>query len=295
MSEVEAARRARIAAARPELHRYCARLTGSTFDGEDVVQDVIERALVSLDPTLPDAMVRPWLFKVAHNRAIDFLRASAMRAGEPPEDLADIVDDDAIDPEDAVAHRQAMRMAIDRFVELPASQRSAVILKDVLGHTLAEIATTLDLSLVAVKAALHRGRARLAASRSGPRQAMLPVTASRDAMRFVELFNARDWDALRALLAHDVRLDQTARAVRRGVADVGVFFTSYAALHDWRLVPALLEGREIVAVLPRDGPASPLYFMRLAWRDGRLVHIRDFRHARYVVDGADVVLLSIDA
>ena len=54
-----------------------------------------------------------------------------------------------------------MRAALSRFVELPPAQRSAVILKDVLGHSLEEIAALLELSVPAVKAALHRGRTRL--------------------------------------------------------------------------------------------------------------------------------------
>ena len=64
---------------RPELHRYCARLLGSVIDGEDVVQDTLARALVALqDLELKDPEqtppLRPWLFRIAHNRALDLLQ-----------------------------------------------------------------------------------------------------------------------------------------------------------------------------------------------------------------------------
>src|SRR5215208_5997474 len=59
---------------RPELHRYCARMTGSIADGEDVVQDTLARAYYALSALEEVPPLRPWLFQIAHNRAIDFRR-----------------------------------------------------------------------------------------------------------------------------------------------------------------------------------------------------------------------------
>ncbi|RVB19864.1 RNA polymerase sigma factor, partial [Mesorhizobium sp. M7A.F.Ca.CA.002.10.1.1] len=73
------------AAMRPELHRYCARLMGSVIDGEDVVQDTFARAFVALNELGEVPQLRPWLFRVAHNRALDLLRSRAIRAAEPIE------------------------------------------------------------------------------------------------------------------------------------------------------------------------------------------------------------------
>ena len=72
---------------RPELHRYCATLVGSAIDGEDVVQEALAKALYasSLQPELP--ALRPWLFRIAHNAAIDFLRRYGRRFVEPMADL----------------------------------------------------------------------------------------------------------------------------------------------------------------------------------------------------------------
>jgi DNA-directed RNA polymerase specialized sigma24 family protein len=68
---------------RPELHRYCARMTGSVVDGEDVVQDTLARAFYLLPQTAEIANLRSWLFRIAHNKAVDQARAYARRFGEP--------------------------------------------------------------------------------------------------------------------------------------------------------------------------------------------------------------------
>src|SRR6266436_9749272 len=147
-----------VAEIRPALHRYCARMTGSIADGEDVVQDTLARAyyaLADLDEVPP---LRPWLFRVAHNRAIDLNRRYDRRNREI-DDVSAV--DPALDPEDTLARAEALHTAVSRFVALAPAQRSCVILKDVLGHSLEEIGALLELSLPAVKASLHRGRVRL--------------------------------------------------------------------------------------------------------------------------------------
>src|SRR5262247_75029 len=64
---------------RPGLHRYCSRMTGSVLDGEDVVQETLFQAYRKLD-TFNDARpLKPWLFQIAHNRCIDFLRRREVR------------------------------------------------------------------------------------------------------------------------------------------------------------------------------------------------------------------------
>src|SRR5499425_1018593 len=145
---------------RPELHRYCARMTGSIADGEDVVQDTLARAYYELPELKELPPLRPWLFRIAHNRAIDYLRRYERRMTEPIDDAFDLPDDDA-SPESILAREQAVRSAVSRFLELVPTQRSCVILKDVLDYSLDEIASLLKLSVAAVKATLHRGRGRL--------------------------------------------------------------------------------------------------------------------------------------
>ena len=148
---------------RPELHRYCARLMGSVIEGEDVVQDTFARAFVALDELQEAPPLRAWLFRIAHNRALDLLHSRAIRAAEPIEAAQEVADPESPDPVEVLMRREAVDTAVSRFVELPTVQRSVVILKDVLGQSLEEIAATLDLTVNAVKAQLARGRARLKA------------------------------------------------------------------------------------------------------------------------------------
>src|SRR5437870_9119034 len=63
-----------VAEVRPELHRYCARMTGSVFDAEDVVQDTLAKAYYALGQMMEPPNLKPWLFRIAHNTAMDFLR-----------------------------------------------------------------------------------------------------------------------------------------------------------------------------------------------------------------------------
>ncbi|MDE1937286.1 nuclear transport factor 2 family protein, partial [Bradyrhizobium sp.] len=77
--------------------------------------------------------------------------------------------------------------------------------------------------------------------------------------RYVALFNQKNWDGLRSLLADDVKLHQSTYPLRVGSADVGRFFTIYATFDGVRLVPAWVEGREVIAVFEKDAGAMPSY------------------------------------
>ena len=188
--------------------------------------------------------------------------------------------------------REAVETAVSRFVELPTMQRSVVILKDVLDQSLEEIAAMLDLTVNAVKAHLARGRARLKEINAQAPARPAPRPPSPAVARYAALFNGRDWDGLRAMLADDVRLLQSAYPLRAGAADVGMFFGIYSRNAPVRLAPAWLDGREVIAVYEDPQAVKPSYLMWLEWTDGRISFIRDYRHVRYVVDDAELVLAS---
>jgi len=274
---------------RPELHRYCARMTGSVADGEDIVQETLARAYYLLPEMDEVPAFRPWLFRIAHNRALDHLRRYEARMGEPLEAVQDSAADPALDPGDAIAHQQAVQAAVSRFVELAPAQRSCVILKDVLGHSLEEIGGLLELSLPAVKAALHRGRVRLRELVEAQPPAPPPPQTTPAVARYVALFNARDWDGVRAMLAEDVQLDLVSRAQRAGRA-VGDYLTNYDRYRDWRLAPAWLEGREVIAVFRAPGDTRPGYFIELEFEQDKIRRIRDFRYVPYIMQDAVAVL-----
>ncbi|HVT09113.1 MAG TPA: sigma-70 family RNA polymerase sigma factor [Polyangia bacterium] len=280
-----------VAEIRPELHRYCARLTGSVIDGEDVVQDTLARAYYAISMAHEVPPLRPFLFRIAHNAALDVLRRHDRKVVDLVADVPeDATDDERPDP-------AVVRAALATFLTLPIGQRSAVILKDVLGCTLDEIVESTGSSLPAVKAALHRGRAALraraeleapeepAADAKSPR-----ALAEQRALlhRYATLFNARDWDALRRFVAEDCRLDLVSRAERRGPG-VGEYFTRYAELPDFRVVPGLLDdpatgGRPALALHEPRSSAQPRAFVLLDWQGDRVARIRDFRYVPYIAD-----------
>jgi len=102
----ETCRVARLATElRPELHRYSARLMGSVIEGEDVVQDTFARAFAALDELKKAPPLRPWLFRIAHNRAMDLLRGRAIRAAESIDEVPEIVDPDSPDPAELLMRR----------------------------------------------------------------------------------------------------------------------------------------------------------------------------------------------
>lgn len=292
----ERERRARLVAlaeaSRRELHRYCARLVGSVIDGEDVVQDSLARALTAIDDLDDATPLRPWLFRIAHNRALDVLRGRAVCATEPIEAAHLVADPQSPDPLEALVRKEAVDTAVARFVELPTVQRSVVILKDVLDQSLEEIAALLDLTVNAVKAHLARGRAALKVINANASVHSAPRPPSLAAARYVAMFNGRDWDGLRALLADDVRLNQATYPPRAGRADVGLFFGIYAGFDGVWLAPAWLDGTEVIAVFADRADTRPSYFMILEWRDGQISLIRDFRYVRYVAEDADFSVSS---
>jgi RNA polymerase sigma factor (sigma-70 family) len=281
-----------VAQVRPDLHRYCARMTGSIADGEDVVQDTLARAYYELSQLKEVPALRAWLFCIAHNRALDFLGRYERRMAGPLDAAPEAAADESGAPDSALARQEAVRAAVSRFLELAPAQRSCVILKDVLDHSLEEVAALLELSVPAVKAALHRGRARLHKLSAAPAAVAPPPPASPATARYAALFNARDWEGVRALLVDDVRLDLVSREKRAGRQDVSHYFTNYDRVHDWRLVPGWLGEREVLAVFRNSGDGRPGYFIELTLTGGRVAAIRDFRYVPYVGRDAEIVLAA---
>lgn len=273
---------------RPELHRYCSRLVGSAIDGEDVVQDSLAKAYYALSLSTELPPLRPWLLRIAHNTAIDFLRRYERRFVEPVAEVPETADPAAQIGPDAV------RAALSSFIGLPVLQRSCVILKDVLGYSLDDIAQIAGTTVPAVKAALVRGRAGL---RARPKPDIVPwrdrpaTTPEERALldRYVELFNARDWLGVQELLAEQCRLDLVAKAARRGKPQIADYFGQYAK-DQVRLVIGHAEGRDVIAVIrPSEGP-NPIYVITLDWQDHQVGLIRDYRYVPYLVDELDVTL-----
>ena len=279
-----------LAAMRPKLHRYCARMVGSVIDGEDVLQDALIKAVEAFASAGPIGNPEGWLFKIAHNTALDFLRRrsrqEALRSAEEVDMIADQFD--------AVLSRQIASASLRTFMRLPVAQRSSVILMDVLGCSLREVCEVMDFSLPAVKAALHRGRMQLRELAAEPDDAPRAQLSDADRRRlsaYVAHFNARDFDAIRAMIADDVRLELVNKTRLNGKAEVSRYFGNYDKISDWHLVPGLVEGRPAILVFDADlSGAPPKYFMLLNWSADKVATIRDFRHAPYIIEGAEYLI-----
>lgn len=275
---------------RPKLHRYCARMTGSVIDGEDVVQDTLMKAINAFPNAGSIADINGWLFRIAHNAALDFLRRrqryEATHSDEGLEMIAALTN--------PISDRQAAAASLRTFMRLPVAQRSCVILMDVLGYSLDEIHHVTGTSVPAVKAALNRGRARLRELANEPEDLPAPALAEPERQlltKYVDRFNARDFDTVKDMLADEVRLELANGTRMNGKREVGRYFHNYSEVDDWHFVPGLIDRRAALLVRdPRDSSAAPAYFVLLEWAGDKVTNIRDFRHAHYAIDGAEVVM-----
>jgi RNA polymerase sigma-70 factor (ECF subfamily) len=243
---------ARIDPVRPELYRYCRRLTGSVWDAEDLLQEALTRAFArAADSHQRVERVLPWLVRIATNAYLDGWRRPAPVPVEP-----------ADSPAPAGADPMEVRDALGEVTTLlPPQERAAVLLKDVFDLPLAEIAATLGTSVGAVKAALHRGRDRLTASGPDRQQALArraaPDRAVLDAL--AEAFTAYDIDRLTALLLADA----TSEVVGL-VYEVGAATIRRGSLHHTLVLEADVRYRAQVREL--DG--EPLLLLWSAPTDG---------------------------
>ena len=275
------------AALRPALYRFCTRMTGSPCDGEDVLQETLAHAFYRLPELNDEASLRAWLFRIAHNRCIDFLRGRK-RFDELDEEAGS--DGGAAMDEELDRKRRAAR-ALSRIVtELPPKERACVLLKDVVDCSIEETAEITGSNVGAVKIALHRGRAKLEEMEGKPLAARRPMEAEQRALveRYLSAFNRRDWNAVRAMLAADAHLEVVERA--QGPMRDSCYFVNHESIgQPWKVELAWVDGvEEIVHYRHVDGRWRPHSIVRVSLRDGKIATIRDFLHVDAMLDDCDV-------
>jgi RNA polymerase sigma factor (sigma-70 family) len=135
-------------------------LAGSSAEAEDVLQEVFIRAHAGLRATCRELSVRPWLYRIAHNRCVDELRRPGPPVLEPLELAPSLARDPVVESE----QRESLRRLIVDIRRLPDQQRSALLMRELSGMAYRDIAGVLDLSVPAVKSLLVRARIGLAAA-----------------------------------------------------------------------------------------------------------------------------------
>jgi RNA polymerase sigma-70 factor (ECF subfamily) len=274
---------------RPTLHRYCSRMTGSVLDGEDVVQDALFQAFRKLDAFDDNRRLGPWLFRIAHNECIDFLRRRRVRQAAEVEAI----------PAESVPPIEPSGRDVGRAIEhlvliLPPKERACVLLKDVFDYSLQEVADLVGSTVGGVKAALNRARHKLSTSAADEHR--VRVVQNPDALRlrdlYVERFNRHDWDGIRELIAADARV-RVADQFDGPLEDAPYFARYDRVTTPWRLAPAEVDGESVIVVLERGADTwTPHAIVRFDLANGQIVHIVDYTHCPWVLSAASSVRLE---
>ena len=257
-----------------ELHAHCYRMLGSVHDADDALQDALLRAWRGLAKFDGRSSLRSWLYRITTNTCLDLISRRPKRvlpidhgpAADPGDDLGEPLiesvwvepyademlglEDGYSSPEARYERRESVELAfIVALQHLPATQRVALILRDVLGFSAREAAETLETTVASVNGALRRAR-KAAAERLPAQSQQVALRALGDdglgklVKRYVDAWEQGDVDAILAMLVEDATFTMPPLTTwYRGHQAIALFLTRYALRDRWRLVPARANGQ----------------------------------------------------
>jgi RNA polymerase sigma-70 factor (ECF subfamily) len=244
------------------------------------------RKLDKFDDSRP---LKPWLFQIAHNRCIDFLRRRGVRV----EAEGAAMSPDAVEPTDPVV--LDLGRALEHLViSLPPKERASVLLKDVFDCSLEEIAELVDSTVGGVKAALNRGRTKLATSPAPSKPSLRVNPELAQIMQlYVDRFNRRDWNSLRELISADARLS-VADAFAGRLTDAPYFGNYERWSMPWKMAVAEVDGEPVIIVLQLGADTwTPYAIVRLNVIGQQIDRIVDYAHCPWMIPTAASVTLAM--
>src|SRR5919107_4935155 len=291
----------RVGRHKRELHVHCYRMIGSFEEAEDLVQETFLRAWRHREQFEGGPGFRAWLYRIATNACLDFIRRKGRRVEEVgsfaeipwlqpyPDRLLDEVAPRADEPDAVVVARETIELGFLALIQiLPARQRAVLILRDILEFSAQEAADALETSVASVNSALQRARATLGDRAPRPRSewsgdAELTEQEQELLQGFIETHESGDHEAAVKLMAEDTRVTMPPYPmVYDGIAALAPLlaraFTDEDA-GEWRLLPTRLNRMPAAASYHRAPGAlefTPFKIDVLRVRDGKIAEVTTF-------------------
>jgi len=270
---------------RKELHAHCYRMLGSVHDAEDALQETQLRAWRGLAKFAGRSSLRSWLYKIATNACLDAIGRRPKRVlpvdygppadphGGPGEPLVEStwvepyadeaigIEDGHYAPDARYEQRESVELAfVAALQHLPANQRAALILREVLGFSAKEAAAMLDTSTASINSALQR--ARTAVEERTPEQSQQQTLRAlgdegvRETVEaYVDAWLREDVEAVVSMLSEDAAFTMPPlQTWFRGREEIAIFLAGWPLSGEWRwkTLRTRANGQEAIAFYTWD-------------------------------------------
>jgi RNA polymerase sigma-70 factor, ECF subfamily len=276
---------------RAELRAHCYRMLGSVHDAEDALQDALLRAWKGLRRFEGRSSVRTWLYRIATNACLDLMKRRPKQQAEWPEPFPDElleIEDGLASPDARYERRESVELAfVAALQHLPATQRGALLLRDVLGFSAKETAEALDTTVASANGALRRARAAIGERLpEHSQQASLRELGDSEVRgiveRYADALERGDLDAMVAMLAEDASFSMPPLPDRfDGIDEIVPFLVRGPFQERWRHLPLRASGQPAVGCYMWDAGRSAYVFHGidvLTFRGTRIAAITAFLH-----------------